>query len=105
MLKFPLFRLSGLQMLILSISLLLTTACSMPIAPLVNSSTLYEQHKVHNPDGIGKFYMDREIAQVGQSPHVSTMSISFKSLQNRVHLTLSQIRISVILGSFEPHSS
>ncbi len=59
MLKFPRFK-----TLILLITLLLTTACSVPIAPSVNSSTVYETREVHNPDGIGKFYMGREIAQV-----------------------------------------
>jgi SAM-dependent methyltransferase len=28
------------------------------------SSTVYEQRLIHNPDGIGKFYMGREIAKV-----------------------------------------
>jgi ubiquinone/menaquinone biosynthesis C-methylase UbiE len=29
-----------------------------------NSDTIYQQRKIHNPDGTGKFYMGREIAQV-----------------------------------------
>jgi precorrin-6B methylase 2 len=28
------------------------------------SSSVYEQHRIHNPDGIGKYYMGREIAKV-----------------------------------------
>lgn len=59
MLKFLRFRI-----LALFVSLLLVTACSVPIAPSVSSSTVYETRKVHHPDGIGKFYMGREIAQV-----------------------------------------
>ncbi|MBW4662434.1 MAG: class I SAM-dependent methyltransferase [Drouetiella hepatica Uher 2000/2452] len=59
MLKFLRFRI-----LALFVSLLLVTACSVPIAPPVSSSTVYETREVHHPDGIGKFYMGREIAQV-----------------------------------------
>ncbi|MEH2455611.1 class I SAM-dependent methyltransferase [Nostoc sp.] len=29
-----------------------------------SSTTVYEQHIIHNPDGIGKYYMGREIAKV-----------------------------------------
>ena len=33
-------------------------------AKVSSSSTTYEQRLVHSPDGIGKFYMGREIAKV-----------------------------------------
>ncbi|HEY9642302.1 MAG TPA: methyltransferase domain-containing protein [Coleofasciculaceae cyanobacterium] len=55
---------SLLRSLILLISLLALTACTLPIAPLLGNSTPYQTHKFHNPDGIGKFYLGREIAQV-----------------------------------------
>ncbi|MBF2025481.1 MAG: class I SAM-dependent methyltransferase [Oscillatoriales cyanobacterium C42_A2020_001] len=32
--------------------------------PLTTSAPVYEQRPIHHPDGIGKFYMGREIAQV-----------------------------------------
>ena len=32
--------------------------------PVVTSETVYQERAVHSPDGIGKFYMGREIAQV-----------------------------------------
>ncbi|KYC42554.1 methyltransferase type 11 [Scytonema hofmannii PCC 7110] len=34
------------------------------IADSLSSSVVYEQRRLHNPDGIGKFYMGREIARV-----------------------------------------
>src|SRR5437867_3828349 len=34
-----------------------------PVQP-AGTSVLYEHRKEHSPDGIGKFYMGREIAQV-----------------------------------------
>ncbi|HJT79430.1 MAG TPA: class I SAM-dependent methyltransferase, partial [Gemmataceae bacterium] len=35
-----------------------------PGEPPAGKAERYETHKVHDPDGIGKFYMGREIAQV-----------------------------------------
>jgi ubiquinone/menaquinone biosynthesis C-methylase UbiE len=31
---------------------------------VANTNTIYQRRTIHNPDGIGKFYMGREIAQV-----------------------------------------
>lgn len=42
---------------------LLVEPISMAIASSL-SSTVYEQRLIHSPDGIGKFYMGREIAKV-----------------------------------------
>lgn len=63
MLKSSLFRLLILGVSLLSLTL---TACNrLPIAPSIAPSVeLYQERQVHNPDGIGKFYMGREIAQV-----------------------------------------
>ncbi|NJM70127.1 MAG: class I SAM-dependent methyltransferase [Scytonema sp. RU_4_4] len=41
--------------------LLLNPAMASAASP---SSTVYEQRRIHSPDGLGKFYMDREIAKV-----------------------------------------
>ncbi|PSB29092.1 SAM-dependent methyltransferase [filamentous cyanobacterium Phorm 46] len=47
------------------ICLLSQNACTAANATdTTNSDTIYQQRTVHNPDGIGKFYMGREIAQV-----------------------------------------
>ncbi|MDX2229456.1 MAG: class I SAM-dependent methyltransferase [Leptolyngbyaceae cyanobacterium bins.349] len=44
-------------------------AAPLPItAPTVHDSTVYEQRAKHDPDGIGKFYLGREIAQVMGHP-------------------------------------
>lgn len=42
---------------------LLLTACSLAQGT-VTTDGVYEYHSIHNGDGIGKFYMGREIAQV-----------------------------------------
>ncbi len=51
------------------VTLLLMLSCWLlnPIHPAQAASlpsTVYEQRTIHNPDGIGKYYMGREIAQV-----------------------------------------
>ncbi len=40
-------------------------ACSLsPLASVTDTDRVYQQRRFHNPEGIGKFYMGREIAQV-----------------------------------------
>ncbi|MBE9094311.1 class I SAM-dependent methyltransferase [Tychonema sp. LEGE 07203] len=55
-----------LTVIILTIILLLPlNACTAVTATnIAQSDSIYQQRTVHNPDGIGKFYMGREIAQV-----------------------------------------
>jgi SAM-dependent methyltransferase len=58
---------SSLLVCLLSLIVSLGTVPSVKAAPLrevfADPST-YQQRSIHNPDGIGKFYMGREIAQV-----------------------------------------
>ena len=54
---------------LLYIAIILVIACFLLLNPIntakvSSSSTTYEQRLVHSPDGIGKFYMGREIAKV-----------------------------------------
>lgn len=53
----------SLYAFLLSSAFLLGVSASVPAQP-TNSSSLYESHEQHDRDGIGKFYMGREIAQV-----------------------------------------
>jgi ubiquinone/menaquinone biosynthesis C-methylase UbiE len=41
----------------------LNTCAAAQASPIANNN-IYQQRTLHNPDGIGKFYMGREIAQV-----------------------------------------
>ena len=38
--------------------------CTLEPTAIANSGEIYQQRSIHDPDGIGKFYMGREIAQV-----------------------------------------
>ncbi|MBW4561889.1 MAG: methyltransferase domain-containing protein [Mojavia pulchra JT2-VF2] len=58
------YSFSGLVLIILVVFLgLLINGTDIAIAA-PNTSTIYEQHTIHSPDGIGKYYMGREIAKV-----------------------------------------
>lgn len=52
------------QLLVLLLGLFICseTAIALPVSP--PSPSVYQERTHHNPDGIGKFYMNREIAQV-----------------------------------------
>ncbi|MBD3880704.1 class I SAM-dependent methyltransferase [Phormidium tenue FACHB-886] len=55
------------QLLVLLLGLLLCSeaAIALPVSPPDTPVTdVYQERARHNPDGIGKFYMNREIAQV-----------------------------------------
>lgn len=40
------------------------SACGVVAAKEVDNNTIYQSRTIHSPDGIGKFYMGREIAKV-----------------------------------------
>ncbi|MDF5730826.1 MAG: class I SAM-dependent methyltransferase [Rhizonema sp. PD38] len=60
-LKYKLLPLIAIILVILSY-LLFSSDKTAKVAS--SSTTVYEQRQIHSPDGIGKFYMGREIAQV-----------------------------------------
>jgi precorrin-6B methylase 2 len=46
------------------LSVIASLACLLPAPAPAKAPPRYEERKDHDPNGIGKFYMDREIAQV-----------------------------------------
>jgi ubiquinone/menaquinone biosynthesis C-methylase UbiE len=46
------------------ICLLPLNICAASAGEIASNKSIYQQRTIHNPDGIGKFYMGREIAQV-----------------------------------------
>ena len=58
-------RLNQEAIALMAIAILLTNFTYTPVALAQdNSSAYYREKAIHNPDGIGKYYMGREIAQV-----------------------------------------
>lgn len=55
----------GLLLTVTAIAFLVTNFTYTPVALAQdNTKSYYRQKAIHNPDGIGKYYMNREIAQV-----------------------------------------
>jgi precorrin-6B methylase 2 len=57
-------RLVLLVMTFLLVGLSLNACTGSPLATVTTPDSVYQQRRFHNPEGIGKFYMGREIAQV-----------------------------------------
>ena len=55
---------AGVALLGLAIAFLLTNFTYTPIALAKDLPTYYREKAIHNPDGIGRYYMNREIARV-----------------------------------------
>ncbi|MGB3534701.1 MAG: class I SAM-dependent methyltransferase [Microcoleaceae cyanobacterium] len=57
---------SGLTAILIAIMLGLSlNGCGLsPFDSVADTNSIYQQRRFHHPDGIGKFYMGREIAQV-----------------------------------------
>ena len=56
--------LAGLVIAVAAIAFLFTNFTYTPVALAQDTPSYYRQKAIHNPDGIGKYYMNREIAQV-----------------------------------------
>jgi ubiquinone/menaquinone biosynthesis C-methylase UbiE len=57
-------RLTLLVITFLFTGLSLTACTLLPFSSVITPDSVYQQRWFHNPEGIGKFYMGREIAQV-----------------------------------------
>ena len=55
---------AGVALLGLAIAFILTNFTYTPVALAQDTPSYYREKAIHNPDGIGKYYMNREIAQV-----------------------------------------
>lgn len=55
---------AGLALAVAAIAFLLTNFTYTPFALAQDTPSYYRQKAIHSPDGIGKYYMNREIAQV-----------------------------------------
>lgn len=53
-----------LRLLLVLLAVTVSACSSMPLANFSPHSEIYQTRSLHSPDGIGKFYMGREIAQV-----------------------------------------
>lgn len=62
---------------------LAVSGCSVLPVPVDNGGSVYHQRTVHNPDGIGKFYMGREIAHVMGHQGAAWLERSTRALEEQ----------------------
>lgn len=66
---------------------LILTACqTVGASAVADSSSVYQEKAVHSPDGIGKFYMGREIAQVMGHQGAGWLERSSREIEERPSL-------------------
>ncbi len=80
---------SPIRQLLLAIGLLLL----LTIAPAAADNPIYRTQLNHNPDGIGKFYMGREIAQVMGHQGAGWLERSSRGLEERPQLAIDLLQL------------
>jgi precorrin-6B methylase 2 len=74
------------------VGLLLGGCAALPIG-VISDTGVYQERSVHHPDGIGKFYMGREIAQVMGHQGAAWLERSSRELEERPNLLLAALEL------------
>lgn len=74
------------------IGLLLGGCAALPIG-VMSDTGVYQERSIHHPDGIGKFYMGREIAQVMGHQGAAWLERSSRELEERPNLLLTALSL------------
>ncbi|MEL7074397.1 MAG: class I SAM-dependent methyltransferase [Cyanobacteria bacterium J06648_1] len=86
--------LSRLNCLLLAIALLLSSLIYAPMAIAQSSQPSYYRTKtIHNPDGIGKYYMSREIAHVMGHQAMMWLERESRQEQEKPDLTVENLHL------------
>lgn len=64
------------------------------IAQHANTSEVYQERTIHDPDGIGKFYLGREIAQVMGHQGATWLERSSRELEERPNLAIAALDLA-----------
>lgn len=64
------------------------------IAQHANTSEVYQERTIHDPDGIGKFYLRREIAQVMGHQGATWLERSSRELEERPNLAIAALDLA-----------
>ena len=75
----------------IAIAFLLTNFSYTPVAVADESPSYYRQKAIHNPDGIGKFYMNREIARVMGHQAMMWLERESRETQENPDMTVEQL--------------
>ena len=75
----------------IAIAFLLTNFSYTPVAVADESPSYYRQKAIHNPDGIGRFYMNREIARVMGHQAMMWLERESRQTQENPDMTVEQL--------------
>jgi SAM-dependent methyltransferase len=77
---------------VILVGLLLEGCSALPIG-IVSDTGVYQERSIHHPDGIGKFYMGREIAQVMGHQGAAWLERSSRELEERPNLLITALEL------------
>ena len=84
----------SIAVLLTAIALLLTNFTYTPIAlAKENTASYYRQKAIHNPDGIGKYYMNREIAGVMGHQAMMWLERPSREIEEQPDKTVEQLEL------------
>ena len=83
---------AGITLMLAAIAFILTNFTYSPLALAQDSyPSYYRQKRIHNPDGIGKYYMTREIAQVMGHQAMRWLERDSRVTEEKPDLTVQQL--------------
>ena len=77
--------------LLIAIAFLLTNFTYTPVALAQDTTSYYRIKAIHNPDGIGKYYMNREIAKVMGHQAMMWLERSSRETEEKPDLTVERL--------------
>jgi precorrin-6B methylase 2 len=86
-------HLIGNALAIIAIAVLLTNFIYTPVALAQNSQSYYREKAIHNPDGIGKYYMNREIAGVMGHQAMMWLERPSREIEEQPATTVEQLEL------------
>ena len=82
---------AGLALAVAAIAFLLTNFTYTPVAWGQDTPSYYREKAIHNPDGIGKYYMNREIARVMGHQAMMWLERPSRVTEEKPDLTVEQL--------------
>ena len=82
---------AGIALLAMAIAFVLTNFTYTPLALAQDSPTYYREKAIHNPDGIGKYYMNREIARVMGHQAMQWLERDSRATEEKPNLTVQKL--------------
>lgn len=85
--------LAAIALLVSAIAFILTNFTYTPVALAQDSPSYYREKAIHNPDGIGKYYMNREIARVMGHQAMMWLERDSRAVEEKPDLTVQKLNL------------